>query len=552
MATKEEKKEQDNLAIYEKAREVPKTALKQIFGGRLKGMSDINPMFRIKRITEIFGPCGFGWKYEIVEKRFEAQGQEVKCFIQINLYVKWQGEWSEPIPGVGGAGFVDREKSGLFVNDECLDGDCEVLTPNGWVKFKDYNGNDEVCQFDNNTHQFSFVKPIRFIKNKSNNVIDKGGILMTANHRVLCYNVNKKENVVKFANTLLDLKYKPSESGYGRSSCYRDIKCGLFGRPTALTTLQKIGIMLACDGTIYRVNSNGAIFWRLEFSKERKIIKAKKLLDEYGLSYKENVFERSFGKTTAIVFTFGDNINYKNYSDFIPYGNYPDLWDEIVSWDGCSRGVETFTTTKEESASYLQTLLALSGQEVKVYYIADKGINHNPQYMLYKKKHSTGMAGAKRVEGTFDMYCVEVPTSFFLIRKGYDILVTGNCEKMAMTDALGVAMKALGIAADVYWDKDGKAVNTDSKYAYDTIQQQPQQPKPSQPKPKPYPPLDSEAELLAEQEANNCNTSAELTAVWNKYTKQDSMFYHPDYKKEGGIFRKAVAARGQQLKSEGK
>jgi len=119
MATKEEKKEQDNLAIYEKARGVPKTALKQIYGGRLKGMSDINPMFRIKRITEIFGPCGFGWKYEIVEKRFETQGQEVKCFIQINLYVKWQEEWSEPIPGVGGAGFVDREKNGLFVNDEC-------------------------------------------------------------------------------------------------------------------------------------------------------------------------------------------------------------------------------------------------------------------------------------------------------------------------------------------------------------------------------------------------------------------------------------------------
>ena len=68
MATTKEK-EQDNLAIYEKAREVPKTALKQIYGGRLKGMSDINPMFRIKRITEIFGPCGFGWKYEIVEKK---------------------------------------------------------------------------------------------------------------------------------------------------------------------------------------------------------------------------------------------------------------------------------------------------------------------------------------------------------------------------------------------------------------------------------------------------------------------------------------------------
>ena len=118
MATKEEKKEQDNLAIYERARQVPESALKKIYGGRLKGMSDINPMFRIKRMTEIFGPCGIGWKYEIVEKKFETQGQEVKCFIQINLYYKWDGEWSEPIPGVGGAGFVDREKSGLFVNDE--------------------------------------------------------------------------------------------------------------------------------------------------------------------------------------------------------------------------------------------------------------------------------------------------------------------------------------------------------------------------------------------------------------------------------------------------
>lgn len=98
---------------------------------------------------------------------------------------------------------------------------------------------------------------------------------------------------------------------------------------------------------------------------------------------------------------------------------------------------------------------------------------------------------------------------------------------------------------------DTKDADTDE---YHNLQEKApkQQPKPSQPKPKPYPPLDSEAELLAEQEANNCNTSAELTAVWNKYTKQDSMFYHPDYKKEGGIFRKAVAARGQQLKSEGK
>ena len=74
----------------------------------------------------------------------------------------------------------------------------------------------------------------------------------------------------------------------------------------------------------------------------------------------------------------------------------------------------------------------------------------------------------------------------------------------------------------------------------------------AQPAPKPYPPLDQEQELLAEQEAYACQSSVELTALWNKYTQKTSMFYHPNYAKEGGIFRNAVAKRGQQLKSEGK
>lgn len=114
-----EKKEQNNLHIYEKARQVPKTALKQIINGRLKGKSDINPMFRIKRITEIFGPCGFGWRYEIVNQWLEPFNNQVKAFTQINLFIKMDGEWSAAIPGVGGADFVAQEKSGPYVNDEC-------------------------------------------------------------------------------------------------------------------------------------------------------------------------------------------------------------------------------------------------------------------------------------------------------------------------------------------------------------------------------------------------------------------------------------------------
>ena len=109
----------DNLGIYELARKIPKHALKEIKAGRLKGMSDINPMYRIKKMTGLFGPCGIGWKYEIVKEWLESYGNEVKAFLNINLYYKWNGEWSEAIPGTGGSSFVSQERNGTFVNDEC-------------------------------------------------------------------------------------------------------------------------------------------------------------------------------------------------------------------------------------------------------------------------------------------------------------------------------------------------------------------------------------------------------------------------------------------------
>lgn len=110
----------ENLKIYEAARKVPNEALKPIQAGRLKGKSDINPMWRIKKLTEIFGPCGIGWKYTIVKQWMEpAAGGEIAAFCDIDLYVKKDGEWSDPIPGTGGSMFVAKEKSGLYASDEC-------------------------------------------------------------------------------------------------------------------------------------------------------------------------------------------------------------------------------------------------------------------------------------------------------------------------------------------------------------------------------------------------------------------------------------------------
>lgn len=110
----------ENMEIYNQIRSVPKEAQKTIKGGRLNGFTDINSMWRIQELTRMFGPCGIGWKYTIEREWMEAGANgEVSAFMDILLYYKFGGIWSEGIPGTGGSSFVAKERNGLYTSDEC-------------------------------------------------------------------------------------------------------------------------------------------------------------------------------------------------------------------------------------------------------------------------------------------------------------------------------------------------------------------------------------------------------------------------------------------------
>ena len=111
----------ENLEIYNKLKEVPEEAQKKITGGRLNGMTDIKPMWRIEKLTEVFGICGIGWKTKIKNKEIldGANGEKI-AIVDIDLYVKIDGEWSEAIEGTGGSSFVTNETKGLYTSDECF------------------------------------------------------------------------------------------------------------------------------------------------------------------------------------------------------------------------------------------------------------------------------------------------------------------------------------------------------------------------------------------------------------------------------------------------
>lgn len=111
----------NNTEIWVKLERTPKEAQKEISAGRLKGFTDINPMWRFKQLTEVFGPCGIGWKFEIVSTNvIPGANDEVAAFVNILLYYKKDGEWSEGVPGLGGSMFVAKEKSGMHTSDECF------------------------------------------------------------------------------------------------------------------------------------------------------------------------------------------------------------------------------------------------------------------------------------------------------------------------------------------------------------------------------------------------------------------------------------------------
>lgn len=108
----------DNLRIYEQSRAVPEEAKKQFNNGRFSG-TDINPMWRIKKLTELFGPVGYGWYTEIISQRSERLDDDtLMATMEINLYI-YNGEaWSKPIYGTGANTLVSKTKSGKMVSDE--------------------------------------------------------------------------------------------------------------------------------------------------------------------------------------------------------------------------------------------------------------------------------------------------------------------------------------------------------------------------------------------------------------------------------------------------
>ena len=110
----------NDFELYKGLSIPPKDALKTIDFGALKGKSDINPQWRYEALTNTFGLCGIGWKYEIdkTETIEVPSTGELMVYLTVKLYIKKDDKWSDAIPAIGGDFVLKKDKNGIHGNDE--------------------------------------------------------------------------------------------------------------------------------------------------------------------------------------------------------------------------------------------------------------------------------------------------------------------------------------------------------------------------------------------------------------------------------------------------
>lgn len=119
---------EDNLYYYALGTDVPKDATKAFRSESGFQGTDISAMWRIKILTQMFGPAGIGWYSEVVRywENHEYGDHEDRVFCDVALYVRGPDGWSKPIYGTGGNRMWtwrwkdDSKSEKLWIpNDDC-------------------------------------------------------------------------------------------------------------------------------------------------------------------------------------------------------------------------------------------------------------------------------------------------------------------------------------------------------------------------------------------------------------------------------------------------
>lgn len=271
----------------------------------------------------------------------------------------------------------------------CVDGQTEVLTPNGWLAIKDAYGTDtEVMQYCPEKEELTFVKP-EWVKTESkiwlNINTNKCSLRVTPDHRCLTYDTRDRKLVILADNIAARLGVINSGKAVGQNIdlTKKDLElltilCGEFTETETSYTLSKY------DSSLYYLRTICFKYPHVKF-KLSKSKKKRKVCLEY---QKEDL--KKFLDITGGKLEFGSWLLKLSTEQLL-----------IIRETGRDRHIKN---------SWMELINVLCNEQC---------------YTLESVERYTEVLDAPE-----PAYCVTVPTSFFLVRRADKIYVTGNCQQI--------------------------------------------------------------------------------------------------------------------------
>lgn len=309
----------------------------------------------------------------------------------------------------------------------CVTPDTEVLTETGWIQFHALREGQAIATWGNG--KISFDLPTEVIKlDYTGDLVEFDGkthICGTPDHRQVVFDTYTQSYKTY---TLGEL---PRNSG-----ALRFLSAGIKQDGESL--------LPAAARLIAAFQADGS--WRSEtgmsfhFTKDRKAKRLEAIFQELELPFsKHNTQDGSFSYQvpagtqigTAIRTLLGAEKLFDSWLLSLNGATLGVLVEELQYWDGSSRGSRgwMYFTAVKSNADWVRTAAALCGHYTSLH-TQEGWKTDSTAYRINITKghyHAVHLTQERSVPYAGKVYCVKVPSSFFLIRSKGRISVTGNC-----------------------------------------------------------------------------------------------------------------------------
>lgn len=321
----------------------------------------------------------------------------------------------------------------------CFSGDTEILTENGFVEFKMYDGTTPVAQYNIDTQEISYVEPLdfRMIPNQKICVFENENtsLKLTPNH----------ECIIQVQNGKKYMKKVPFEdlAGHGQSK-YAWVNAGYYKYDKCYFIEDDLTRLIACfvaDGSY----SASKTQLRFGFTKKRKIERFRDMVDRLGVAYDEKV-QGKLKVTYFIISDFDYVTLMKRYCTADKTLLKPAMTElnplvyleEASYWDGHVNHTNLIlvSSTNLSTLESMQIMAVQSGVRARLYKSKDERDNVSDtwtlSYNLNKKPlsrfESKDIDLRTHHNTNHNVYCVTVPEHNIVIRHNGKVSIQGNCN----------------------------------------------------------------------------------------------------------------------------